>query len=303
MMNQRTLQRTASSKVRIAILSLTLILLSLPLGPKAMTKPIPGPTPTEACIAQAFIKIEKVLYQDTLNGKDVVHVEWSNHATSPCVRFGGGFDVPGSSNITAFGNEVTVKIRRRLGNEDSATAKGTSITDGNDTVSNNVAIPRDTLETDPVSYEVKVRTTAGMAMSRTARLTGSGAPLFSAATQTFSNHSTVPNEISSCGPNLQVSALDFIPGAGPKPDRVTISWTAGLPPAASCFDGPKISIIVRLTRPNGVVDLGQANVDAGGTTATITLPGTPGKVASFEILVTASTGSVIERVSTSTGNF
>jgi len=285
------------------VLTLALTQLSLPLGNKAMTTSTPEPTPTDSCIAQAFVKIEKVAY-GTDDGKDIVHVEWSNHANSPCVLFGGGLDVPGQSSITPFGSEVTVKVKRRLGNEDSATAKGTTIADGNDTVSKNVTIPRDRLETDPVSYEVKVRTTAGAVLSRTARLTGSGAPSLSAATQTFSNRSTVPNMVGTCFPTVQVSGLNFFPGAGPKPDRVTINLAAGLPPtAAPCFDPPKVSIAVRLTRPNGVVDTGQANLDASATTATISLPGIPGSVASFEVLVTASAGSVVEKVSTSTGLF
>jgi hypothetical protein len=280
------------------------MLVSLPPGPKAMTNSTPSLPPTDTCIAQAFVKIEKVLYQDRINGQDVVHVEWSSQANSSCVWFGGGFDVPGQSNPTPFGNEVTVKIRRRGGNEDVATAKSPLVIGANKVASNNVYIPRGTLETDPVSYEVKIRTTAGGVMARTVRLTGNGAPSLSGATQTSSNFSTIPNlTFGTCGPTLQVSALEFIPGAGPKPDRVTISWNAGLPPAASCFDTPKVSIVIRATRPNGVVDLGKSTVDVGGTSSTIALPGTPGSVASFEILVTASTGSVVEKVSTSQGPF
>ncbi len=286
------------------MLTLALTQLSLPLGNKAMTNSTPAPMPADSCIAQAFVKVEKVLYQGKdNNGNDVIHVEWSNHANSFCVRFGGGFDVPGKSDIQAFGNEVTVKIKRRLGNEDSGSAKSSTVSDGNDTVTNNIKIPRANLETDPVSFEVKVRTTAGMVMTRTAQLKGNGAPSLSGATQTFNNHSTIPNLFSTCGPTLQISALDFFPGAGPKPDRVTINWAAGLPPAASCLEPPKISIVIRLTRPNGVVDLGQANLAAGITSTTIAVSGTPGAVASFEILVTASTGVVLEKVSNSSGPF
>jgi hypothetical protein len=303
MTNKNSLRRKLHLKAAITVLLLALTQLSLPLGNKAMTTPTLEPPPVDTCIAQSFVKIEKVKY-GTDDGKDIVHVEWSNHANSSCVLFGGGFDVPGQSNITPFGSEVTVKVKRRFGHEDSATAKGTIITDGNDTVTNNVTIPRDRLETDPVSYEVKVRTTAGSVMSRTARLTGSGAPSLSAATQTSSTRSTVPNMVGTCFPTVQVSALNFLPGAGPKPDRVTINFAAGLvSTVAPCFDTPKVTIVVRVTRPNGVVDTGQANLDASGTTANISLPGTPGAVTSFEVLVTASTGSVVEKVSTSSGNF
>jgi len=277
--------------------------LSLPLGNKAMTNSTPAPPPVDTCVAQAFVKVDKVQY-GTDDGKDIVHVEWSNHANSSCVAFGGGFAVPGQSNVTPFGNEVTVKVKRRFGHEDVGTAKGTIVTTGNASISSNVTIPRDRLETDPVSYEVKVRTTAGAVMSRTARLTGSGGPSLSAATQTFSDQSSVPNLLPTCFPTVQVSALGFLPGAGPKPDRVTINFAAGLvPTVAPCFDTPKVTIVVRVTRPNGVVDTGQANLDASGTTANISLPGTPGAVTSFEVLVTASTGSVVEKISTSSGNF
>jgi hypothetical protein len=306
MTNQRTRQ-SKFHQIFFAILILAITQLWLPPGNKAMINSTPSTTPpTDACVAQAFIKIEKVLYQDRINGQDVVHVEWSQHANSLCVGFGGGFDVPGTSNIPPFGHEVTVKIRRRGGNEDVGTVKGALATGANNVVSSNVYIPRATLETDPVSYEVKVRTTAGAVIASTVRLTGNGSPTLSGATQTTSNHITIPSlNFGTCGPTLQVSALNFIPGAGPKPDRLTISLATGLPPAAagSCFDPPKVSIIVRLTRPNGVVDTAQANVDAGGTTANITLPGTPGSVASFEILVTASIGSVVEKSSTQSGNF
>lgn len=300
MTNQRKLLRQTCIKLCLAILCLTL--LALPF--KAKENSSSAPLPAETCITQSFIKIEKVLYQGKDNqGRDAVNVEWSNHANSSCVRFGGGFDIPNQANIPPFGSEVTVKIKRRFGHEDVQTSKGSSGSDWNDTVTHNVYFHRDTLETDPVSFEVKVRTTAGAVLTRTAQLKGNGAPSFSAATQTFTHHSSIPGQLTTCFPSLQVSALDFFPGAGPKPDRITINWAAGLPPVASCLEPPKISVIVRLTRPNGVVDVGQANINAGSTTATIALPGTPGAVASFEILVTASTGVVLEKVSTSNGPF
>lgn len=290
--------------VTLASLIFAIAVLSLPSGNKAKTNSSIVPTPVDTCVAQAFVKIEKVVYQDKVNGQDVIHVEWKNHANSFCVRFGSGFDLSGSLETPPFGNEVTVKVKRRGGHEDVGTAKGSSVVAPNQVASNNVHIPRATLETDPVSYEVKVRTTAGVVMARTARLTGNGAPSLSAATQTFTNQSTVPSlSFGTCGPTLEVSSLNFIPGAGPKPDRITINWTAGLPPAANCFDPPRVSIVVRVTRPNGVIDTGQANVAAGNTTATIPLPGTPGAVASFEILVTATAGSVVEKSSFSSGAF
>jgi hypothetical protein len=262
-----------------------------------------APAPVDTCIAQAFVQVQKVEYQGRENGHDKVYVEWKNQSTSPCVWFGSGFDVPGKADIPPFGQEVTVKIKRRLGNEDSGSSKSTIITSGSQVVTDVINIPRATLETDPVSYEVKVRTTAGSVTSETARVAGNGVPSLSGASQTFIRHSSLPNTASPCFPTLQVSALNFFPGAGPKPDRVTINWAAGSTPSAACFDPPKVSIIVRATRPTGVVDSGQGNFDAGITSSTISLPGTPGKVGSFEVLVTASMGSVIEKISNRSGPF
>jgi len=159
------------------------------------------------------------------------------------------------------------------------------------------------LETDPVSFDVTLRTTVGVVMTQTDRLTGNGPPVLMNATQKFTPHASVPNVLGTCLTLLQVPALDFLPGSGATPDRVTISLHSGLPQIAECFDQPKVSVSVRATRPNGVVDTGQANVAAGDTTTTIPLSGTPGAVVSFEIIVTATAGSVIEKAATSNGVF
>lgn len=175
---------------------------------------------------------------------------------------------------------------------------------GNQLVTDIITIPRGLLETDPVSFEVKVRTTVGLVMTQTDRLTGNGPPVLMNSTQKFTPHTTVPNVLGTCFTLLQVPALNFLPGSGSTPDQVTIGLHSGLPQlAGSCFDQPKVSITVRVTRPNGVVDTGQANVPAGDTTTTIPLSGTPGTVASFDIIVSATAGSVIEKSVTSAGVF
>ena len=259
--------------------------------------------PGDTCVNRALVKVDKVQYQGKDSGNDKVYVEWRVGSASPCVYFGGGFDVPGQSNIPPFGYEVTVKVTRKNGHVDSGKAKSALVVNGNQTLTDVITIPRGLLETDPVSFDVTLRTTVGVVMTQTDRLTGNGPPVLMNATQKFTPHASVPNVLGTCLTLLQVPALDFLPGSGATPDRVTISLHSGLPQIAECFDQPKVSVSVRATRPNGVVDTGQANVAAGDTTTTIPLSGTPGSVASFEIVVSATVESVLEKSVTSTGAF
>jgi hypothetical protein len=60
MTNQRNLQGKPHIKGMLVMLTLALTQLSLPPGNKAMTNSTPAPTPTDTCIAQAFVKVEKV---------------------------------------------------------------------------------------------------------------------------------------------------------------------------------------------------------------------------------------------------
>jgi len=296
-------KRITRTMVTLATLTFALTLLSLPVG-KAKTNLWLVSAPGDVCVNRALIKVEKVQYQGKDSGDDKVFVEWRDGGASPCVYFGGGFDVPGQSNIPPFGYEVTVKVTRKNGHQDSGKSKSALVVNGNQVLTDVITIPRGLLETDPVSFEVTVRTTVGVVMTQTDRLTGNGPPVLTNATQKFTPHASVPNVLGTCFTTLQVPALDFLPGSGATPDRVTIGLNTGLPQLAeSCFDQPKVSITVRATRPNGVVDTGQANVAAGQTTTTIPISGTPGSVASFEIIVTASAGSVIEKAVTSTGAF
>jgi hypothetical protein len=304
MTNQNNSKRISRSIITLATLIVFLTLLSLPIGNKARTNSIVAPAAADKCVTRALMQVEKVQYQGKDSGNDKVYVEWRYGTASPCVYFGGGFDVPGQSNITPFGYEVTVNVKRKNGHEDTGTSKKPTVVNGNQVLTDVITIPRGFLETDPVSFEVKVRTTVGVVMTQTDRLTGNGPPVLMNATQKFTPHSSVPNVLGTCFTLLQVPALDFLPGAGSTPDRVTIGLHTGLPELAeSCFDAPKVSITVRVTRPNGVVNTGQANVAAGNTTTTIPLSGAPGSVASFEIVVTATAGSVIEKSVTSSGLF
>lgn len=307
MKNRNNSKRKIHSKVTVGTLTLALTLLSLPIGNQgnqAMANLNIAPMPADTCVTGALIKVEKVQYQGKSSGDDKVYVEWRDGGASPCVYFGGGLDVPGQSNIAPFGYEVTVKVTRKNGHQDSGKSKKALVVNGNQVLTDVITIPRGLLETDPVSFEVKVRTTVGVVMVQTDRLTGNGPPVLMNSTQKFTGHTTVPIQLGTCFPILQVPALGFLPGSGSTPDQVTIGLHAVLPQLAeSCFDPPKVSVVVRATRPNGVVDAGQANVAAGNTTTTIPLSGTPGSVASFEVIVSATVGSVIEKTVTSTGVF
>jgi hypothetical protein len=233
-------------------------------------------------------------------GQDGVEVDWLAQSISDCVVFGSGHDVNADkTDIPTFGYEVTVKIKRRLGHEDSGTFKTGILVKGE--VKTPVKIPRGNLETDPVSFEVTVKTTAGAVLRKTLHVSGTGAPSLAGATQTFTQNSTVLMP-AGCYPSLQVSAINFIPGSGATLDKVTINWGAGSPPLA-CFDPPRVSILVRVTRPGGASVSVPANFDVGATNATLTLPGAPGAVASFDVFVTAISGAVLDKTDTKSGNF
>ncbi len=259
--------------------------------------------PTDVCITQAVAQIGSVHYKGkNAAGQDGVEVDWLAQSISDCVVFGSGHDVNADkTDIPTFGYEVTVKIKRRLGHEDSGTFKTGILVKGE--VKTPVKIPRGNLETDPVSFEVSVKTTAGAVLRKTLHVSGTGTPTLAGATQTFTKNSTVlmPD---GCYPRLQVSAINFIPGSAARatPDKVTINWDA-LSPLLACFDPPRFSILVRVTRPGGASVSVPANFDVGTTNATLTLPGAPGAVASFDVFVTAISGAVLDKTDTQSGKF
>ena len=302
MSNRSNSNRKIGSQATFVALFVALIFLSLGTRRGIATLNVVA-MPGDICIARALVKVEKVQYQGKDSGNDKVLVEWRDAAPSPCVYFGGGFDVPGQANIPPFGHEITVRIKRKNGHEDTGTSKSNLVVNGNQLLSDVITIPRGLLETDPVSFDVKLRTTAGVVMVQTVRLTGNGVPLLMNATQKFTPHASVPNVLGTCFPQLQVPTLNFTPGTGASPDQVTIGLATALPQLADCFDGPKVTVVARVTRSNGIVDVGQANVAAGQTTTTIPLSGAAGSVSSFEIIVTASAGSVIEKTAVSSGSF
>ena len=283
-------------------LALLVLIGALLFSPVDLKRKVLASPPTDVCLTQAVAQIGSVHYLGKNSaGQDVVEVNWLAQTISDCIVFGSGHDVDASkTDIPPFGYEVTVKIKRRLGHEDSATVRKFELVKGN--VQTIVRIARENLETDPVSFEAKVKTTAGAVLRKTSHVSGSGAPALAGATQTFTKNSTVPNLPDGCYPGLQVSAINFIPGSGATADKVTINWGAGSPLLA-CFDPPKFSILVRVKRSAGPTDSVPANFDVGATTATLTLPGAPRAVASFDVFVTAVSGAVLDKSDTKSGNF
>ena len=61
--------------------------------------------------------------------------------------------------------------------------------------------------------------------------------------------------------------------------------------------------LVRISRPGGHIDTVQADFDPGATTASLTLPGAAGAVATFDVFVTALSGAVVEKTGSQSGSF
>jgi hypothetical protein len=255
------------------------------------------------CIAQATAQINKVRYVGkNSNGQDEVEVEWLVNPLSECFLFGSGKPVSGKNDTPPFGYEITVKIKRRLGNEDSATVTKREFIASNPHIKTIVRIPRATLETDPVSFIATLKTTVGAVLTKRLVVSGNGAPSLAGATQNSTRNSTIPDTPVGCYPLLNVSAINFIPGSGATPDNVSVNWGAGLPSTA-CFDPPRFTVAAHVTRPGGQVDKVQTVFSPGSSNATLQLSGTPGAVISFHVVIEAISGTVIDKTSTQSGNF
>jgi hypothetical protein len=290
------LKRSLPAVIGVALLSLSQLVTP---NESAAGTTTSAPTSDNGCLTEAKAQIGKVRYLGRNNGYDEVSVEWLVTSVSECVPFGSGQDVPGKVDITPFGYEITVKIKRRLGNEDSGTAFKREIVKG--TTTTIVRIPRATLETDPVSFTATLKTTAGVVQTFNRVVTGTGVPSLAGATQTTNKHSTVAG-LFNCSSSADISAINFIPGAGATPDNVTINWSANTS-AAVCAEQPRISILVRVRRANSTVDQSQTTFSPGSTTATLQISGPPGGIEGFNITLTVVSGNVVEKSSTQSGNF
>jgi hypothetical protein len=259
-----------------------------------------APQAPNVCVSQATAQINKVRYLGKNSSHDEIEVEWLAHSLSQCFLFGSG-RASEKQTVPPFGYELTVKIKRKLGNEDSATvSKREFINDG--TIKTIVRIPRANLETDPVSFVATLKTTAGALLTKRIVVTGNGAPSLAGATQTAASFSTIPGTPSGCYPSLNVSAVNFIPGSGTTPDNVAITWGAGVATTA-CFDLPRFTVAADVTRPGGHVDKVETVFSPGSSSAQLQFSGVPGPVVSFHVVIEAISGAVLDKTSTQSGNF
>jgi hypothetical protein len=261
------------------------------------------PQSANGCLTQAAVQINHVRYVGkNSTGQDEVEVDWLTQSLSECFLFGSGKPVAGKNDTPPFGYEITVKIKRRLGHEDSATVTKREIIGNSGSIKTIVRIPRANLETDPVSFTATLKTTVGAVLTKRLVVSGTGAPSLAGATQNATRNSTIPDTPSGCYPLLNITGINFIPGSGTTPDNVSINWGSGAPPTA-CFDPPKFSVQVNVTRPGGQVDKVQTTFSPGSSTATLQLSGAPGAVVSFHVVIEAISGAVIDKTSTRSGDF
>jgi hypothetical protein len=253
------------------------------------------------CLNGAVVQINQTRYLGKdANGDDKVTVEWLVQSSTECIPFGGGKPVDDRVNVLPFGYELTVKIKRRLGHEDSGKViKRDTISGRNVTL---VIIPRGALETDPVSYTVTLKTTAGSVQTFNRVITGLGVPSLAGATQSTNQHSTVTSVADNCFPSLAVTAINFIPGSGATPDNVAITWASGIVNAL-CNEQPRFKVKVIVKRPAGNLDTVQTVFAPNSTTAQLQLPGGPTGATNFNVTITALAGNVIEKTDTQSGNF
>ena len=297
------LKRSLPAAIGVALLSLSQVV--TPFGSAAGTTS--SPSPENNCLTQAGAQINKVRYvgKDS-NGDDQVKVEWMVFSITECIPFGSGLPIDNRVNISPFGYELTVKIKRRLGNEDTGKVIKREIVSGTNTTI--VTIPRGTLETDPVSFTATLKTTAGSVQTFNRVITGLGVPSLAGATQSTNQHSTVPNVSASCFPSLSVSAINFIPGSGTTPDNVAINWAAGVVNAL-CNEKPRFKVKVIVKRPAGNVDTVETIIAANSPQGTnsinaqLQLPGAASGATNFNVTITALVGNVIEKTDSQSGNF
>ena len=290
--------------------------------------------PTQAIACNPNLQIESVKYLGHGNGKDSVQVVFvtllptasfgggnlnnnggpvagfNNTLGTSCATYGvplvnpnfqgGPFSNPspqqnfgGNAANQGFGYELKVTITRRLGHQDTGTAKSSNIFNGE--ITTIVQIPRETLETDPVAYDVTFNTTFGGTMRRILTAQGNGAPSLAAATQTFANFNLAQSSQQSfggnttpdnCFPSVSITGLSFTQGSGATPDAVTIAWTASNSPS-NCFNGPKVFISVEVKRPDN--STGRGSTQPNANSITVNLSGASAASVSFIVRVSAET--------------
>ena len=205
------------------------------------------------------ITVTSVQYAGKDDRKDKILVTWNAaKPQSACV------------DIKEF--RVDVKVTRKLGHQDSA-----SKTFGGSERSGLIEVPRATLETDPESFDVNVNAKINGEKDKTVRVTGSGTPSISSASQVPTG-SSVP-----CAPTINVTTLNFFPAETPAKDVLGVFWDASSTDACLAFSN--FRVIVKVTRADGGVQNSNSGLlPSAARSARIELPKSVG-IVSFEVTV------------------
>lgn len=205
------------------------------------------------------VNVTNVQYAGKADHKDKILVTWSAvKPQSPCVDF------------KAF--RVDVKVVRKLGHEDSS-----SKSFGGAERSGVIEVPRATLETDPVSFNVSISASVDFEKDRTVKVSGTGAPSISSASQSPLGPS------SPCDPTVKVTTLNFFPASTPTKDVIGVFWDASLSDACLAFSS--FTATVKVTRADGSVQTGASGTLArDARSARVEVPKGLG-IVSFEVTV------------------
>ena len=206
------------------------------------------------------VGVTGVQYAGKADRKDKILVTWSAvKPQSPCLDF------------KEF--RVDVRVIRKLGHEDSS-----SKTFGGTERSGVIEVPRATLETDPVSFDVSISARVNSEKDKTVKVTGSGAPSISSASQSPQGSS------GQCDPSIRVTTLNFFPVSTPTKDAVGIFWDASIPDPCLAFSSFTAS--VKVTRVDGLVQTGTSGILArDARSARVEVPKGL-DIVSFEVTVT-----------------
>jgi hypothetical protein len=173
------------------------------------------------------VSITNVQYAGKDDRKDKILVTWSAAK-------------PQSSCVDLREFRVDVKVVRKHGHQDSAFK-----TFGGSERSGLIEVPRAALETDPESFDVSVTATINGERDKTVKVTGSGTPLISAASQ-------VPTGSSGpCDPTIKVTTLSFFPVETPTKDVLGVFWDASS--TDPCLGFSNFRVTVKVTRADGGV--------------------------------------------------
>lgn len=226
------------------------------------------------------VSITSVQYAGKDDRKDKVLVTWNAvKPTSPCVDF------------TEF--RVDLRVVRKLGHEDS----GSKTFSGSER-SGLIEVPRGTLETDPVSFDVTISARVTAEKDKSVKVTGNGAPSIASAAQSPLGSS------SQCDPSIKVTTLNFFPASTPTKDAVGIFWDASI--ADPCLAFSRFTASIKVTRADGSVQTGSSGVLArDARSARVEVPKGVG-IVSFEVTISTRVVGVTAGVSFSArkqGNF